>query len=65
MSKQSAMQRRWKVQRTFEPNRLSADILAQAYQKIVSQRVRVIHFTTDGLAEPNEPDEQLQVRSAS
>lgn len=31
----------WSVHRKFEPNRLSHDILAQAYEQIVPQKFRV------------------------
>ena len=47
MSKKRATQRRWIVHRSFEPNRLSSTILAQAYEKIVSHQIRVIRFEAD------------------
>ena len=42
MRKRRATQRRWIVQRTFEPDRLSPATLVQAYVQIVPPSIRVL-----------------------
>ena len=33
----------WSVRRQFEPNRLAHDIMAQAYEQVVPQKIRVLN----------------------
>ena len=47
MNRKGHSKRKLIVNRTFEPNRQSQDILAQAYEQLVSQDIRVINVTTD------------------
>jgi hypothetical protein len=65
MSKKRATQRRWIVHHSFEPNRLSPTFLAQAYEKIIPQYVRVIHFETENGVEQDEGEQAGQARRAS
>ncbi len=64
MSKKRATQRRWIVHRSFEPNRLSSTILAQAYEKIVSHQIRVIRFEADQAADQRGRERLSQARRA-
>jgi hypothetical protein len=51
------------VRRTFEPARLSASWLAQAYEMIVSQKVRVINIypdRTERSSEINVPERRVK-----
>ena len=52
------------VHRSFEPNRLSSAILAQAYEKIVSHQVRVIRFEADQAAEQRDRERLGRARRA-
>ena len=47
MKQKRATQRRWIVHHSYEPNRLAPTFLAQAYEKIIPQSVRVIRFERD------------------
>jgi hypothetical protein len=38
----SRKQREWIVHRKYEPNRLSQNIMAQAYSKVVPHHVRIL-----------------------
>ena len=42
MSHNQATQRRWKVQRSFEPDRLSPATLIQAYSQLVPVYIRIL-----------------------
>ena len=53
------------VHRSFEPNRLSPTFLAQAYEKIIPQYVRVIRFETDNAVNQDEGDQVGQARRVS
>lgn len=53
------------MHRSFEPNRLSPTFLAQAYEKVIPQYVRVIHFETENSVEQDEEDQAGQARRAS
>lgn len=64
MSKQRAHLRRWIVKRSFEPNRLSPATLAQAYERVVSQQIRVKGLPTE-LQEPGQVEVLPQIRRAS
>jgi hypothetical protein len=44
MNKKRATKKRWTVHREFEPNRLSADIMIQAYAQLIPPQVRVIRL---------------------
>jgi hypothetical protein len=39
-------QREWIVHRKYEPNRLSQNIMAQAYSKVVPHHVRILRVPT-------------------
>ena len=52
------------VHRSFEPNRLSSTILAQAYEQIVSHQIRVIRFEADQTAEQRGRERVGQARRA-
>jgi len=53
------------VHRSYEPNRLSPTFLAQAYEKIIPQSVRVIRFEKDDAVGQNEGDQVGQTRRVS
>jgi len=53
------------VHHSFEPNRLSPTFLAQAYEKIIPQYVRIIHFETENVVEQDEGEQAGQARRAS
>jgi hypothetical protein len=38
---------KWAVYRHFEPHRLSSQIVVQAYEQVVSQRVRVFSLKSE------------------
>jgi hypothetical protein len=65
MSKKRATQRRWIVHRSYEPNRLSPTFLAQAYEKIIPQSVRVIRFESENAVGQNEGEQAGQTRRVS
>ncbi len=44
MNKKGARKKRWTVHREFEPNRLSADIMIQAYAQIIPPQVQVVRL---------------------
>ena len=50
---------------SFEPNRLSPTFLAQAYEKIIPQYVRIIDFETKNAVEQDEAEQAGQTRRAS
>jgi hypothetical protein len=65
MSKKRATQRRWIVHRSYEPNRLSPTFLAQAYEKIIPQYVRVIRFAKDNAVDQDDRDQADPARRVS
>lgn len=58
MNRKAATQKRWTVHREFEPNRLSADIMIQAYAQLIPPQVRVVRLgmnQTEMSGEPQNP----------
>ena len=60
MRKRRATQRRWIVQRTFEPDRLSPAMLVQAYGQIVPPSIRVLPRPIARPEAQGRPDNQKQ-----
>lgn len=54
-------QREWIVHRTYEANRLSQSILAQAYSKVVPHHIRVLRVLT-GEKDLHQPRPQAKRR---
>jgi hypothetical protein len=46
---------KWAVHRHFEPHQLSREILVQAYEQVVSQRVRVFSTTSEKSSKTTYP----------
>jgi hypothetical protein len=62
MSQQRATQRRWMVQRTFEPDRLSATTLVQAYAHLVPYHIRVLRLPlASAAAEATQEPKQVHL----
>ena len=57
MNKRRATKKRWIVHRKFEPNRLSTDIMVQAYAQIIPQHVRVVRL---GVSQAETPGDRSQ-----
>ena len=51
MGKQQATRQRCTVERSFEPSRLSTTTLAQAYERVVSQHIRVKNLPIEWIQE--------------
>ena len=60
MRQERATQRRWTVQRTFEPDRLSPATLVQAYGQIVPPSIRVLPRPIAAPEAEGRPDDQNQ-----
>jgi len=56
MSRKRATQRRWMVQRTFEPDRLSPTTLVQAYGQLVPYHIRVLGLPLTVVEAETPPD---------
>ena len=48
----------WTVRRQFEPDRLSPERLADAYEKVVTEYVRVIETTTENTKTQDQAERQ-------
>ena len=56
MSRSQLVARQWHVKRRFAPTRLSATLLAEAYERIVPPRIRVLRnqISPEGKRDPHE-----------
>jgi hypothetical protein len=55
-------QTKWIVHRTYEPNRLSQAILAQAYLRVVPHHARALRVATSKLEDTSEEPQQKDKR---
>ncbi len=62
MSPKRHSQRMWIVRWTFEPNRLAPATLAQAYEQVVPQSIRVLRVPSDKVEPQGEADQAQKAR---
>lgn len=65
MSRSQPVARPWHVKRMFAPTRLSATLLAEAYERIVPPRMRVLRSQVHPRDEREQHEQQPASRRAA
>lgn len=65
MSRSQPVARSWQIKRRFAPTRLSATLLAEAYEQIVPPRMRVLRSQVRPRDEVEQQEQQPTRRRAA